>query len=302
MGLLSSKTKIPATGFYALPKQYQDLYLGLLGQASDTLLPGGELNTAMFTPLPQTADEARAAEMIRAGLAPTQESLRSDVSMLMNPYNEFVIDDLNRQAQGQNSILNQALSRTGQMGSNRSILGASDIEQQRLGQIGQFRQGQYNQAVNTALGQLANLRQGDISNLMNLGGFERGLDTATRQAPLSALTAGQQALGGFKTEFGNFGAPERTVKTGGGLGGALGAIGSIAGTAIGGPIGGAIGGAIGGGFGGGNGFDLGGALGGALGGYGGNPLSSLGLTGGFDPMTGINWNSGKIGGSGGFFF
>lgn len=299
MGLFSKKTTIPATGFYALPQEYQDLYTGLLGQAGDILLPDGSVNTEMFTPLARTADEERAFEMVRQGLAPTEESLRADISMLTNPYDDYVIDAINRESQGANSILNQALANTGQMGSNRSILGASDVESQRLGQIGQFRQGQYNTAVNTALGQLANLRGQDISNLFGLGEFERGLDTATKQAPLTALTAGQQALGGFKTEFGNFGRPEQTVKTGGGLGGALGAIGGAVGNYFAPGIGGAIGGAIGGGFGGGNGFDLGGAISGGMSGYGGNPFSTLGLSGGFDPTTGVNWNSGRSGG--GFF-
>jgi hypothetical protein len=269
MGLFSSKKTIPATGFYTMPKEYQDVYRGMLNQLGNTLLPNGQLNTEMFTPLPMTGDEERAIGMIRKGLAPTEESLRSDVSMLMNPFDEYVIDDLNRQAQAENSILNQAMSQVGQMGSNRGILGASDIEQQRLGQIGRFRQGQYNNAVNTALGTLTGLRQQDIGNLMGVGTFERGLDTQTRQAPLAALNALQGGLNQVQTSGWNFGAPEQTVKSGGGLGGMLGSIGSIAGGAIGGPVGAAIGGAVGGGFGGGNGFNLGGALQGGLSGVGG---------------------------------
>ena len=140
MGLFSSKTTIPATGFYSMPQEYQNIYSGLLGQARDVMFDGDGLNTDMFTPLAQTADETRAFDMAREGLAPNAERLQSDISMLTNPFDSHVIDGMNREAQGQNSILNQALSRTGHMGSNRSILGANDIESQRLGQIGQFRQ------------------------------------------------------------------------------------------------------------------------------------------------------------------
>lgn len=306
MGLFSSKTTIPATGFYTMPKEYQNLYRGLLGQSADILLPNGQVNTEMFTPLAQTQDETRALEMIRQGLTPTEQSLRSDVSMLMNPYDEYVIDDLNRQSQGSASILGQAMNQAGQMGSNRGILGASDIESQRLGQIGQYRQGQYNNAVNTALGTLTGLRQQDIGNLMGAGTFERGLDAATKQAPYTALQAGQGSLNQFQTSGWNFGAPERTVKTSSGLGSMLGQVGGAAlGSMVGMPqLGAAIGGGLGGSLGGG-GFS--GGLSGAIGGYTGNIgstvsglMSSSGLTGGFDPRTGINWNSGRIGG-GGFF-
>jgi hypothetical protein len=307
MGLFSSKKTIPATGFYTMPKEYQDLYRGLLNQSASILLPNGQVNTEMFTPLAKTADETRAMEMMRQGFAPTQESLNRDVSMLMNPYDDYVIEGMNREAQGQNSILNQALSRTGQTGSNRSILGANDLEQQRLGQIGQFRQGQYNNAVNTALGTLTNLRQNDASNLMNIGSFDRNLDTMTRQAPFTALQAGQGSLNAFQTSGFDFGAPERTIKSSSGFGSMLGQIGGAAlGSMVGMPqLGAAIGGGLGGSLGGGG---LSGGLSGAIGGYTGSLgkgvsglMSSTGLSGGLDPSTGINWNSGRTGGGFSFF-
>jgi hypothetical protein len=268
MGLFSKKQTIPATGFYALPKEYQSLYLGLLGDAGNIIRPDGQLNVDMFTPLPTT----------------------------QNPFDEYVVNDINREAQSQNSILNQALSKTGQMGSNRSILGASDVEQQRLNNVGRFRQENYNNAVNASLGILSNLRQQDAQNLLGIGTFERGLDEATRQAPLAALSAGQQALGGFQTEFGNFGSPQRTVKTGTGLGGLLGSIAPIVGSAF-GPLGSIAGSALGGFA--SSGGTLSGALGGGFKGLLGGGLSGLGITGGLDPSTGINWNSGRYGG--GFF-
>jgi hypothetical protein len=296
MGLFSKKQTIPATGFYALPQEYQSLYRGLLGDAGNIIRPDGQLNTDMFTPLPTTADEERAFSILRQGLTPTQDSISRDVAMLQNPFDEYVINDINREAQGQNSILNQALSKTGQMGSNRSILGASDVEQQRLNNVGRFRQENYNNAVNASLGTLSNLRQQDAQNLLGIGTFERGLDEATRQAPLSALSAGQNALSGFQTEFGNFGSPQRTVKTGTGLGSLLGSVAPIVGSAF-GPLGTIAGSALGGFA--SSGGTLSGAIGGGFKGLAGGGLSGLGITGGLDPSTGINWNSGRYGG--GFF-
>jgi len=215
------KTKVPASGYYAMPQEYRDLYDGLLKNVSSTLLPGGQLNTEMFTPLPQTADETRAFDLSRQGLAPTEESLRRDLSMLMNPFDEFVINDINREATGQNSLVNQYATRAGQQGSNRGFLGTSDVERTRLNDIGRFRQGQYNTAVQNILGPMAALKQQDIGNLLNAGQFERGLDTQTRQAPMTALTAGLGAINSIPTSFGDFGSPERTIKSGGGLMGLL---------------------------------------------------------------------------------
>ena len=270
MGLFSKKTTVPATGYYALPNMYRALYDRNLNAASSALYDeDGKIKNDLFTPLPTTADEQAAFDIARNRMAPTQESLTADVNMLMNPYNDFVINDINRQAAGENSLVNQLAGRAGQIGSNRSFLGTSDVEQNRLNNIGQFRQNQYNTAINQALSVLPALRQQDISNLMNVGSFERGLDTATRQAPITGVQTAQDVLNGVRTEFGNFGTPETTIKTGGGLGGILGAVGSIAGTALGGPVGGAIGGNLGSLFGGGGGNPLAGLASSALGSIGG---------------------------------
>lgn len=264
----------------------------MLGEANNILLPGGKLDVNAFTPLAQTAEETKAQGLINKGLAPTPESLQADLSMLMNPFDEYVINDLNRQATGANSLVNQNATRAGQQGSNRSFLGTSDVEQQRLNSIGQFRQSQYNNSIDNILGPLSGLRQGDITNLMNFGGFERGLDMDTKQAPYNALNSAYGTLNGIPTSFGNFGTPETTVKTGGGLGGILGTVGSIAGTAFGGPLGGMIGGQLGS-LAGGGGINMSNLFSSAAG-----LGSSMGLWGGLDPTTGINWNSGR---SGGFF-
>lgn len=227
-GLLGGqKTRIPASGFYAMPQDYQNFYKKLLDSGNSVLFPGGQLNSEMFAPMAQTADETAAFDRIRSGLAPTEASLRSDIAMQMNPFDDYVINDINRQAAGENSLVNQYSSLANQQGSNRSFLGTSDVEQNRLNEIGKFRQGQYNTAVQNALGPMAQLKQADIENLLGIGTFQRGLDSATRQAPLSALQAGQGILNGFPTQFGQFGGPETTVKTGGGLGGILGGLGSL---------------------------------------------------------------------------
>jgi len=280
MGLFSGKkSTIPATGFYAQPEAYQDLYGNVLSGVNDALYPGGEANVDAFTPLAQTEYETSALDAIARGITPNAEQLQSDITMQMNPYDQFVIDNINREAGGQYSILKQGLNEAGQFGSNRQMLGANDIDQQRLNQIGRFKQGQYNQALNNSLGILSAGRRNDAAAQMGAGGFLRGLDTQEKQAPLQASLAGMSALNAIPTEFGNFGTKERTVKTGGGFGSFLGAIAPIVGSAF-GPLGAIAGGALGGAL-------SGGGIEGTLkGGIGGALSGGLGNAAGFGLSTG----------------
>lgn len=230
MGFLSgltgaSKTNVPASGFYSQPQGFQDLYNTVLGNTNSGI---SGVNAGMFSPIGKTADENAAFDSIRQGFAPTQETLGRDVGMLMNPFDEYVLNDVNRAANSDFSILKQNLNQAGQFGSNRQQLGANDIEQSRLGTIGKLRQDQYNQALGHIFNSLVPQRKQDAAGLLGLGEFDRGLDSAQKMAPLQALQAQQGLLGGIPTEFGNFGSPAQTIKTGGGLGGILGGISNIA--------------------------------------------------------------------------
>lgn len=219
------KTTVPASGFFALPQEYRNAYGKVLSNVN-TGIDG--INQDMFRPMDATADESRALDMYRQGFAPTQQSLGSDISMLMNPFDQFVIDDINREANSANSILKQGVSGAGQMGSNRQLLGANDIEQTRLGTIGKFRQNQYNTSIDQILNKIIPQRQLDAAGLLGIGDFQRNLDSQQKTAPLQALSAQTGLLGSIPTQFGEFGTPQQTIKTGGGLGGMLGGISNIA--------------------------------------------------------------------------
>ena len=260
MGFLGSlfstpKVNVPASGLYAQPKAFQGLYSGLLGAANSSYLPNGALNSTAFTPLAQTADETNAFNQMRTGFAPTAQSLQSDISMQMNPYDSFVMDEINRQAGGQYSLLKQGMTDAGQFGSNRMMLGANDIDLSRLNQIGAFKQQGYGQAMNNAMTTLPALRSADAQGLLGIGDFQRNLQMQTNQAPFQALQSGMGLLGGFG-QMGQ-GTPQTTVKSGGG-----GFFGNLLKTVA--PM--------------------------ALGWAG----AGLGLTGGFDPTSGITWNSGRV--------
>ena len=110
---------------------------------------------------------------------------------------DSAIAEVNRQGSGDYSILKQALSEAGQSNSNRTLLGANDIDLSRMNQIGGLLGNQFNMAMNNAMTTLPQLRAMDAQGLMNTGGFLRGLDTQTRQAPYNALQAGVGLMAPF---------------------------------------------------------------------------------------------------------
>lgn len=273
MGFMSSTTK-SSQGYSALPPAFQTSIVDAIVGAREFISPwskahGGKVmqeNIDRFTPMGQTADETRAYEMMRQGFSPNAQTLGADISMLQNPYMESVISEINRQSQGPNSILKQALTESGQFGSNRNILGANDIDLSRQNQIGAFLSDNYNTNLGYALNQLPALRQNDAANLAQIGTAQRSLDFDIRQAPVAALNAlaainntsglstavGQTAQS--KTSGGGFGSVLSAVGGGlsalSGLGGisALGGLGSSVGSGLASVFGNGAGQAVGGFF------------------------------------------------------
>lgn len=160
------------------------------------------IGSNIFTPLQQTAGETKAYDAINHGFTPTQSTFNSDVSMQMNPFDQSVIDTINRQGQGANSVLQQNLNSAGQFGSNRAFLGANDIDLSRLQQIGTFKQGQFNTAANNALTVLPGQRMADATGQINAGTAQRQLNQQTQQAPITALQSIAQILGILPTNSG----------------------------------------------------------------------------------------------------
>lgn len=180
-----------SSGFGALPSEIQGVYKNF-ATGVDKLIPGA---ASAFTPLQQTADETSAFNTIRQGFAPTADSLSADIGMLTNPWDDFVLGDVNRQAAGDYSILKQDIAAAGQFGSNRQRLGANDIEQTRLGTIGKLRQGQYDSALQNVFSNLIPQRQADAAGKLGIGEFQRNLAGQTAQAPYTGMLALAQALG-----------------------------------------------------------------------------------------------------------
>lgn len=198
-GSPSKSSESSQSGFSLLPNEIQDAFKQY-GTALSNQIPNA---TAAYTPLAQTADETKALDMYRQGFAPTQQSLSQDIGMFMNPFQQYVMDPVNRAAQSDYSILKQDTSAAGQFGSNRQRLGANDIEQTRLSTIGGLNKQGYDSAVQNVLNSLIPQRQQDAQGLLGIGQFQRDLDTQTKTAPITGLQQIGQALGVLPTSGGS---------------------------------------------------------------------------------------------------
>lgn len=187
-------------GFNSLPPEITDAYKGL-GTEIGNIFKGG--NLAQYTaPTPLSAGEQSAIDRLYKGFAPTQETIGSDIAMQMNPFDQAVIDEINRQSQSGLSRISSLASGAGQLGSNRTFLGMNDVDQARLNQIGQFKQSQYNTALENALKTLPQSRAQDATGALAGGTYGRNVDTATRMAPITALQELAKALGVLPTTEG----------------------------------------------------------------------------------------------------
>lgn len=233
MGFLSGlfggkETTTPASGLEALTPAYRNLYNSVTGNLSSNI---GNINASMFRPQDLSVGEQGAIGQINQGFTPTQDSLSSDIGMLMNPYQQYVTNDINRQANSGFSVLKQNADAMGQFGSNRQQLGANDIEQTRLNTIGNANRIGYDTALSSLLNNIIPQRRLDAASQLGIGDFIRNLSLQQQQAPLQSMQAQAGLLGAINPIA--QGQPQQTFKTGGGLSGMLGGIGQLGGLASG---------------------------------------------------------------------
>ena len=196
-GSKGNATQSQQSGYSALPSNLKSGFDKLGQQVAQYTDVSNPANIAMFTPMGETAGETQAYNNINRGFTPTANTLGADLSMLQNPFNDYVIGGINNTANSDFSILKQNLNQVGQFGSNRQTLGANDIELQRQNQIGGMLQNQYNTALGQVLNNLVPQRQQDAMNQLNAGQSQRGLDYQIKQAPIAALGAGTSMIAPF---------------------------------------------------------------------------------------------------------
>mgnify|MGYP007066197088 FL=1 len=141
-----------------------------------------------------------------AGIGQILSSLAGpNINQFLNPYQSYVVDEINRQSQmAQNQLGAQAVQ-YGAFGGGRQGIAQGEIERARLGKVGESMAAGFAQAANLAsqqqqigiqgaqqLGAFGQMQQGmaqqDINQLMAAGGLQRQLGQqaleATRQTEL----------------------------------------------------------------------------------------------------------------------
>jgi len=128
-----------------------------------------------------------------AGIGAALQSLAGpNINQFLNPYQSYVIDEINRQSQMAQNRLGAQAVQAGAFGGGREGVAQAELERARLGQVGQAMATGFGQAANLAtqqqqlglqgasqLGVLGRQQQGmaqaDINQLMAAGGLQRQL-------------------------------------------------------------------------------------------------------------------------------
>lgn len=201
-GSESESQQTSQSGWALLPQELKDAFTKLATNASSYI---GDAGTSAYTPTDITVGEQTAINNLYSGFTPDATTLQSDIDMQMNPYNSYVIDEINRQSQGDYSTLKQSLGTANQFGSNRAALGANDIDLSRTNQIGTFLQDQYNTALDNSLNTLTANRRADASGALTGGTYARDLALQQSSAPITALQQIATAMGILPTSGGSTG-------------------------------------------------------------------------------------------------
>ena len=157
------------------------------------------------------------APTVTSGIGQLLAAQTPNINQFFNPYQSFVIDEINRQAaQAQNQLAANAI-RSGAFGGGREGVAQAELERARLGQVGLAQQRGFGQALDAAqlqqrqqaaIGQqLASIgagqqqmAQADLNQLLQAGGLQRQLAQTTLDAARQSQL--QQAFEPFqRAEF-----------------------------------------------------------------------------------------------------
>tara|TARA_R100000657_G_C4640792_1_gene86757 strand:+ start:55 stop:921 length:867 start_codon:yes stop_codon:yes gene_type:complete len=157
------------------------------------------------------------APTVTSGIGQLLAAQTPNINQFFNPYQSFVIDEINRQAaQAQNRLAASAID-AGAFGGGREGIAQAELERARLGQVGLAQQRGFGQALSAAqqqqaqqaqIGtQLANIgagqqsmAQADLNQLLQAGGLQRQLAQTTLDAARQSQL--QQAFEPFqRAEF-----------------------------------------------------------------------------------------------------
>jgi len=180
------------------------------------------MQVAQFSPLEQQGLTAAGTTgvgqpTVTSGIGQLLAAQTPNINQFFNPYQSFVIDEINRQAaQAQNRLAAQAVG-AGAFGGGREGVAQAELERARLGQVGLAQQRGFGQALSAAQQQQAQqaqigsqlaqigagqqqMAQADLNQLLQAGGLQRQLAQTTLDAARQSQL--QQAFEPFqRAEF-----------------------------------------------------------------------------------------------------
>ncbi len=193
-GSSSKAQNTSQSGFALLPPEVQNAFTTLASNATNTLANGNGASLDVLPSLPGSSTNAL-NQIQNQNFAITPDSIKSNINEQMNPYNDSVINQIERAQNGNLSQLNSYLTNSGTYGSNRGALGANDISQSAADQIGTFLSGQFNNSLNNALTTIPQNNAQSAAGSVQAGQLQQGQQLQNQQAPITALTQLAQIMG-----------------------------------------------------------------------------------------------------------
>ena len=191
----AQQTSQSSSGFGSLPPAIQQVISQLATTGGNTLNPSGVPNTSINTLPSLSAPSSSALSQIQnQDFAVTPQSIQTGVNEQINPYNSSVIGQIENAQNGSLSQLNSYLTNSGTFGSNRGMLGASDISDVAANQVGTFLNGEYNTALNNALTTIPQNQAQSASGAVQGGLLQQQQGLQNQQAPITALAQLAQLL------------------------------------------------------------------------------------------------------------
>jgi len=198
--------------------ELMDLARGVAGQPvtipAQQVAPFGALEQQGLTAAGTTGV---GAPTVTSGLGQLLAAQTPNINQFLNPYQTYVIDEINRQAQQAQNQLSARAVGAGAFGGGREGVQAAELERARLGQVGLAQQRGFGTALDAAqrqqqlLGNIGSqmaqigsqqqqMAQGDINQLIAAGGLQRQLAQQTLDAARTSQL--QQAYEPFqRAEF-----------------------------------------------------------------------------------------------------
>lgn len=193
-GSSGSQQSTGSSGFSLLPQDIQGAFNSLGSQATSLFGNGGGTALNMLPGLSGGAATAQ-NQLQNQNFAPTAANIASNVAMQTNPYDSSVIGSIQNAQNGALSQLNSEMTNAGQFGSNRSMLGASDIANQQANEVGTFENSEFQNAMNNALTTIPQAQTASAQGAVNSGLLTQQQQMQNQQAPVTALSQLASLLG-----------------------------------------------------------------------------------------------------------